>query len=180
MGRISGRPRGVPMAAYGENLMATHRALPGLDCVAGRRPAAGGLDVEQPGQIAAGELRSRDEVASAAESHVLWRHGRGIARSKQTPRRTRNISHRLDEHDAVAVLQPHVQQNSMGEGADATRALRHERSGHCGRMGRSIMEPSRLVHGDNARTSCGDSRVYNPTFSSPRLSTSPQPAPNAG
>jgi hypothetical protein len=24
MGRISGRPRGIPMAAYGENLMATH------------------------------------------------------------------------------------------------------------------------------------------------------------
>ena len=24
MGRISGRPRGIPVAAYGENLMATH------------------------------------------------------------------------------------------------------------------------------------------------------------
>jgi hypothetical protein len=41
MGRISGRPWGIPMAAYGENLMATHTSIHKAargDCSRLRRP----------------------------------------------------------------------------------------------------------------------------------------------
>src|SRR5436853_20160 len=43
MGRISGRPRGIPVAAYGENLMATHSCLahPVLDSRDTQRPSLG-------------------------------------------------------------------------------------------------------------------------------------------